>query len=346
MIIKKVYTKKNSGQVAKKMHVVQHRDSLTSQLDSIRPRIEEGITAITNVQEEIKSLRIVSAKTAMGEKRFKVEKTYFETVKVSHPVQKGTLTTFCKNCQRTCHPVCGVRDKSGCACIDQSTGRCTNCPKKCHYNVHINDDYTYTYNDEKRIKWITNESLKKAHEKDVSQEAYLKRRIKELQQTVSEQELLLVTSISNVKSCLDELQRIALVVEYTFLSIFFVSLSLGVQLGATFCYIFVFKFKIAQPFVAESLRSYIKFMISQEISKKTERAARKVKVLSALLQNVEILHNIRDDKRDASSLAKGFIQMSLEKKEAEEKEAKERRMKRNQPGASSGNTPDGAEGEE
>ncbi len=61
-------------------------------------------------------------------------------------------------------------------------------------------------------------------------------------------------------------------------------------------------------------------MITQEQRKKTPRALRKVEVLTGLLENVEILHNIRDDKREAAKVASEIFEKTVKQKEAAEKQ--------------------------
>ena len=56
--------------------------------------------------------------------------------------------TNCLSCNITCHHPCEIPDdaqKRGCEAIDQHTGKCKVCPKKCDWTFHKNTKYKITY---------------------------------------------------------------------------------------------------------------------------------------------------------------------------------------------------------
>lgn len=74
-------------------------------------------------------------------KNFTYEKT--ETVSVKRHLDPGIHTTYCRDCNRTCHDDCGIpsdEDKAGCIAMD-SDGNCGRCPKSCHWSNHSNVPY-------------------------------------------------------------------------------------------------------------------------------------------------------------------------------------------------------------
>lgn len=190
--------------------VIELREMLEICMEKLLKDIDEDLVQLQNLNELEKVINEAFGKPGSAQK-VTVQKIVAEKIKknVSHP------TTCCLTCDFTCHIVCDIEqdeDKETCLAIGKH-GLCKICPNKCHWSVHKNSKYIIETENKVVEEEILIENEKKNDKSD--EEIYKdlsskKARLDKIKQDLKKIRSNLLTHVVQAKSCLDDLQKIAL----------------------------------------------------------------------------------------------------------------------------------------
>jgi len=105
------------------------------------PQLNLGLSTLDNIRQQLDKIQLEKKKID-GSRNFIIESDVPKLTQIK--LKTGEYVTNCLVCNFTCHYPCYIADdnqKSGCAAIDSSTGKCEVCPKKCHHSHHKNAGY-------------------------------------------------------------------------------------------------------------------------------------------------------------------------------------------------------------
>lgn len=187
--------------------VLQERHSLEITCQNLQPAINEGLSALRSLKQEIDLFKENEAEINRN-RNFTYISAEIQQEKVELP--HGIHVTNCLPCNRTCHKVCVYadnEDKIKCAAMD-ANGNCQQCPNKCKWSVHKNARYRLEYI-EKQVEKTYDDMQKKyqdAKGKTLSLEQLLKRMKKDLQNRI----INIGKMVDRMRKCNNRLQEIAL----------------------------------------------------------------------------------------------------------------------------------------
>uniref|UniRef100_A0A3Q2CUC6 AIG1-type G domain-containing protein n=1 Tax=Cyprinodon variegatus TaxID=28743 RepID=A0A3Q2CUC6_CYPVA len=126
--------------------VLEDRQELEISIENLGTKVKLGLAKleeITKTEQEIQKHR----DEIMRNQNFSfiINKTVPEKVKISGSKK---YTTNCQKCQYTCHFPCKIQktgDKRRCGAINKKNGKCRNCKGKCTWNVHVSQNFRWTY---------------------------------------------------------------------------------------------------------------------------------------------------------------------------------------------------------
>lgn len=148
--------------------VLREREKLENSVENVEKQVKLGLAKLEEIKETADKLKEHEAEISRNEK-FELEVT------VMKPVQKdisgsGNYITNCQQCHYTCHYPCtipGDADKRRCGAMGPD-GNCTQCPRKCYWNVHFNQKYRWDYKEVKEkqtVKELKDKYLKASEAK-------------------------------------------------------------------------------------------------------------------------------------------------------------------------------------
>ena len=186
--------------------VLDERAQLEVRVSGLREKINCGISTLSQLQQ---LMRIFNQHAADINANRNFKYTVQEEKRVQVKLQTGTYTTNCLTCNYTCHFPCGIpqnANKNHCAAIRNN--HCTECPNKCQWTSHVNDQYRYEtnyedvekeYND---IKDRYNTALQGHNQVEVV--------IKQLQQEFDETQQIVLKFVAEMQHGLQKLSEIVL----------------------------------------------------------------------------------------------------------------------------------------
>ncbi len=188
--------------------VLKEREQLETLIEGLNPQIKWGLAKIEEMRQE---KRVLEQHEADIEQNKKFE--YFVPVmKVEQTDLTGTgrHTTHCLKCNYTCHKDCKIADdsaKKGCVAMD-ADGNCKVCTGKCPWDSHKNVPYIieYTTVNEKR----TSEDLKRKYQLAVSGKSKGQDMISELENSLHDLRIKVLSDMYKVQESLRRLDEIAL----------------------------------------------------------------------------------------------------------------------------------------
>ncbi|XP_054452652.1 uncharacterized protein LOC129089279 [Anoplopoma fimbria] len=188
--------------------VLRQRKQLQNSIESLQKQVKVGLAKLEQIKETTEILKTHEAEINRN-KDFEFEVT------VTKPFQEdisrtGIYVTNCQTCHFTCDRNCSKandHDKRRCSAMG-SDGFCTQCPGKCYWNTHFNQNYRWEYKEvkEKRTVRELEEKYLKASEAKTPVQALidkLKAEYKRVQDDV-------VALTEKSSQCLNRLEEIAL----------------------------------------------------------------------------------------------------------------------------------------
>jgi hypothetical protein len=119
--------------------VLQERAQLEIRVSGLQEKINCGINTLSRLQQERRIFN-QHAVDINANRNFKY--TVKEEKRVKVPLQTGTYTTNCTTCNYTCHHPCAIpRSEQKESCFAMTNGSCRECPNRCHWSRHVNDQY-------------------------------------------------------------------------------------------------------------------------------------------------------------------------------------------------------------
>ncbi|XP_053116330.1 uncharacterized protein LOC128329343 isoform X2 [Hemicordylus capensis] len=189
--------------------VLRERQELEAAVEGLQPQINAGLVKLEELRKTQHALD--QHKDDMAANRnfeYEVEKTVPLHIDISGT---GNFITNCATCHYTCHYPCGIPNddgKRGCAAIDQTTGRCQNCPGRCVWNLHFNQKYRFEYTTVKEKK--TYAELKQKYEHASGELMTTEKVLEKLNEEYEEVKEILEDLIQKSSESLQRLQEIAL----------------------------------------------------------------------------------------------------------------------------------------
>lgn len=127
----------NQTSLALTKQVMYEREQLENSLENLVPLVKATLGHAHSLQEQAVQFSLYDDQLE-GSKGFKV------TVQVPtcRKTPTNNNTTWCKECDRTCHRDCGLSsDNEKARCCVMDNGYCVECPNKCHWTKHQNIPY-------------------------------------------------------------------------------------------------------------------------------------------------------------------------------------------------------------
>jgi len=241
--------------------------TLTTEVLAERKHINvtvEGLThkvhkQLTKMEELRKTKQMISNHKDQidANKDFKYTVTVSRGTKVD--ITDGKCTTNCSKCSMSCHFPCGLAitdDKRKCAAMGKDDGLCKTCPLKCKWDLHLNQNYHWIFQDVTESRTYT-EILKKyedAFQRKLSTEGVLHSLESELEQIKYD----LKSDINTITVCLQRLDQIAL-----------------------------------RPDALFTATDYIQLMILSEMKEKKPGFQERISSLDSLLERAKMVKKIR-----------------------------------------------------
>ena len=148
----KILNKVPKKSLEKSRRIFELKEKLNTDVENLSTELNIGLGKMENLRVIINKFNAEKTKIKNSE-QFEFEEITYEPQYVKKP--KGTFTTHCTHCNRTCHKVCYIDPKKGnkrhCWAMDNK-GKCRQCPGKCSYTYHDNCDFY--------VEWIENKNTK------------------------------------------------------------------------------------------------------------------------------------------------------------------------------------------
>lgn len=190
--------------------VLKERKKLQISLDNSMNLLHEGLLKLDEIrktEEAVKDLDLAAA----GAKDFSYEVTVSEKV----VVDLGHDTTYCPQCDYTCHEPCkesSDNNKKKCAAMSYffwSAGiYCNSCPDQCHWRCHMNRREKIETKDV--VKKMTREDLKNKFDSAMGEKVDKENALKKLESEYNDAKKHLLQDIHGMVKCQTRLQEIAL----------------------------------------------------------------------------------------------------------------------------------------
>ncbi|XDV42518.1 hypothetical protein PO909_011163 [Leuciscus waleckii] len=187
--------------------VLRERKQLENSVENVQKQVKLGLAKLEEIKETTGKLKEHEGDISRNEK--------FEFyVTITKPVQKdisgsGSFITNCQQCHVTCHFPCGIpndADKAGCCAI--TNGYCTECPNKCHWNVHYNQKYRWDYEEVQEKRTV--QELKEKYQNATKAKITVEELVDELKADYKNVQAKVVELMERSSKCLNRLKEIAL----------------------------------------------------------------------------------------------------------------------------------------
>ena len=186
--------------------VLNERAQLEVSVSGLRNKINLGVNTLSRLQQEE---RIFNQHAADINANRNFKYTVQEEKRVQVKLNIGTYTTNCLTCNYTCHYPCNIpknEDKARCAAM--SNGCCKQCPNKCQWTRHVNDQYRYETNYEDVEKEYND--IKDRYNTALQGQNQVEVVIKQLQEEFDETQQIVLNFVAEMHRGLQKLSEIAL----------------------------------------------------------------------------------------------------------------------------------------
>ncbi|KTF94774.1 hypothetical protein cypCar_00043301 [Cyprinus carpio] len=186
--------------------VLKERQHLEVHVEGLQPQINAGLTKLDEIKKTRSALEQHKAEMdANKDFEYELEVTVPKMIEN----KPGNFLTNCQICHNTCHDGCAFPDdKDKYKCCAMKDGKCTVCKGKCAWNVHFNQEYKWTYVNEKRKE--TYQELKKRFEDAYGQVMSKEKIFEELENELKVVQYNVAELIEKSQKSLERLQEIAL----------------------------------------------------------------------------------------------------------------------------------------
>ena len=198
------------------VEVLQKRHEIETLVQALHQMVHHGVSHLEMMRQEAFVMERFEA-------QIQANQSFTYTVKETRVAQRdisgeGIHTTTCLKCNYTCHRDCSRADnddKAECMVMSE-TGKCTVCPKKCHWSIHKNVPYVCEIVEEEVTK--TDEDLRQKYTKAQNDKLSKEQLLANLGQQFGNQQMDIMVSLDAIRANIHKLQ----VLSSTFLTIPFV----------------------------------------------------------------------------------------------------------------------------
>lgn len=187
--------------------VLRERKQLENSVENVQKQVKLGLAKLEEIKETTGKLKEHEGEISRNEK-FEFNVTITKPVKIDIS-GSGDYITNCQQCYVTCHFPCGIpndADKAGCWAI--TNGYCTECPGKCHWNVHYNQKYRWDYEEVQETRTL--QDLKEKYQNATKAKMTVEELIDELKADYDNVQAEVVELMERSSKCLNRLKEIAL----------------------------------------------------------------------------------------------------------------------------------------
>ena len=192
--------------------VLEERQQLQTLVQGLQVSIKDGINKIDEIHQEEQVMKDHEADIARN-KDFVYHVTVQKHKKV--PLPCGMYVTNCLQCNRTCHLDCKIPndgDKFNCWAMEnrgnERLAYCNVCPRKCHWNEHVNNQYHFEEYEEEEQR--TSDTLKEKYDVAQKGRSEVKGMIETLKEDLDRLQIYVLEHIERARKCLERLREIAL----------------------------------------------------------------------------------------------------------------------------------------
>ena len=261
--------------------VLKERQSLENSIKNLSDELQRGLVTMESIRQTLEAIQ--NAHLNLNASKGFVVKTKV-TVWKSIDAPVGQYTTTCQKCNRTCHDNCSYGPgESKLYCCAMRNGYCTECPGKCHHEIHKNLPILWVSKEEENT--VTDKDLEKRYYDSKSKLTKEAQYINGLKNDFNKITLNCLNTQEKIKNSVDKLKMIAL-----------------------------------NSNSYESSEEYIDLLIESEKSEKKKGYQQRIKGYEELKKQHQIL---REAYKNENSTAKSFEQFKNEFLEKEQKAKKD-----------------------
>ena len=186
--------------------VLDERAQLEVRLSALKEKIDLGVNKLSELQQ-LKRVFNQHAADINANKNFKF--SVQEPKRVQIELETGTYTTNCLTCNFTCHFPCGIpRSENKDRCWAMTNGSCRECPNKCSWNNHVNDQYRF------ETEYVTVEKeyddIKNRYDTALEGRSKIKAVIKKVEDEFNQTNCIVLSFVAEMQRGLKKLSEIAL----------------------------------------------------------------------------------------------------------------------------------------
>jgi hypothetical protein len=187
--------------------VLKERKQLDATVDGLQSLIKIGCS---KMEEMRKTKQMITNSKVQIEANENVEFEVEVTVPQKIELPAGQYITNCNKCYITCHNSFSIPNdgnKDGCWAMD-SSGNCRICPRKCKWNMHVNQPYRWEYVIEKQA--TSSDAIKQKYEAELKRKLTAENLVKVLEKDVEDNIKIVHQRVDTVAKCIQKLDEIAL----------------------------------------------------------------------------------------------------------------------------------------
>ena len=190
--------------------VLRERKQLEVTVESLQQQISAGVAKLEELRQEEIVLQQREAEVATN-KDFKYTVEVTKQRKIDLPT--GKYVTNCLVCNFTCHDDCAYadnKDKHKCLAMDnggEKNAKCRTCPKKCHWEKHVNNPYYFETYKEKEDR--TSEELQEKYKTALQGKNKVEAILHQINYYLLTVEDDVISKIDEVQRALQRLDKIA-----------------------------------------------------------------------------------------------------------------------------------------
>lgn len=187
--------------------VLDERKHINVTIEGLTLKIHKQLTKMEELRKTKQMIENHSDQINAN-KDFKYDVTVSRGDKIE--ITDGKCTTNCSKCSMSCHFPCSLAmtaDKQRCAAMGKD-GRCKSCPLKCKWDLHLNQNYHWIFQDVTETR--TYEEILKKYEQAVQHKLSTEGVLQALECELEQIKYDLKSDINTITACLQRLDQIAL----------------------------------------------------------------------------------------------------------------------------------------
>ncbi len=187
--------------------VLEERKHISVSIEGLTLTVRKQLTKMEELRKTKQMIENHSDQIKAN-KNFKYSVTVSKGDKIN--ITNGQCTTNCSKCSMSCHFPCTLSitaDKQKCAAMGRD-GFCKSCPLKCKWDLHLNQNYHWIFQDVTETR--TYEEILKKYEEAVQRKLSTEGVVHALESELEQIKYDLKLDITTIAACLQRLDEIAL----------------------------------------------------------------------------------------------------------------------------------------